>query len=294
MDIANQLFSFTLGVEPNKDTLQRFAGLLSTAGKSSLTICHHASRSKQIKTDGFLSATDLSQKQKALAEYADTIEGQKFISGAPVEKLPLSEPQIKYIQAAPTPQAAKARKAKLLRDPVVWQISEKQLKELQWKQKQLLRAQKAELERKKKARASRPPPPKLGQSKATLRRLEEGRKTKQKLDADADTAAVAKAKSKAEAAAVGGAGVGPNAGIGGSKKPPQKPSSVKFADQSTQTRTPKQAQTQTQTQTEPDTKVSSPSKGKSNGATKTAPKPPNKKPPAPKSAPKQPIKKAGK
>ena len=77
----------------------------------------------------------------------------------------LTQPQIKYIEAAPTPQAAKARRAKILRDPVVWQISQKQMKELQWKRKQLLQAQKAELERKKAERAKRGPPPKLGPSK---------------------------------------------------------------------------------------------------------------------------------
>ena len=32
MDIANQLFSVTLGVEPNKQTLQSLAQHLSTAG----------------------------------------------------------------------------------------------------------------------------------------------------------------------------------------------------------------------------------------------------------------------
>ena len=107
----------------------------------------------------------LADKQKALEQFADTAEAQKFVSQAPIPQQQFTQPQIQYIQAAPTPQAAQARKAKILRDPVVWQISEKQMKELQWKRKQLLRAQKAELERKKAARAKRPPPPKLGASK---------------------------------------------------------------------------------------------------------------------------------
>ena len=34
MDIANQLFSLTLGVEPNKHTLQSLASTLNSAGKS--------------------------------------------------------------------------------------------------------------------------------------------------------------------------------------------------------------------------------------------------------------------
>ncbi|KAL9136504.1 MAG: hypothetical protein Q9175_002288 [Cornicularia normoerica] len=141
MDIANKLFSLTLGVEPNKATLQGLASTLNSAVLS------------------------LADKQKALEQFADTAEAQKFVSQAPIPQQQFTQPQIQYIQAAPTPQAAQARRAKILRDPVVWQISEKQMKELQWKRKQLLQAQKAELERKKAARAKRPPPPKLGASK---------------------------------------------------------------------------------------------------------------------------------
>ena len=37
MDIANQLFSLTLGVEPNRQTLQNLAGTLNSAGKSTLS-----------------------------------------------------------------------------------------------------------------------------------------------------------------------------------------------------------------------------------------------------------------
>ena len=109
----------------------------------------------------------LADKQKALEQYADTAEAQKFVSQAPIpnQQQQLSQPQIQYIQAAPTPQAQQARKAKILRNPVVWQVTQQQLKELQWKRKQLLQAQKVEVERKKAARARRPPPPKLGPSK---------------------------------------------------------------------------------------------------------------------------------
>ena len=112
----------------------------------------------------------LADKQKALEQFADTAEAQKFVSQAPIpNQQQLTQPQIQYIQAAPTPQAQQARKAKILRNPVVWQVTEQQLKELQWKRKQLLQAQKAELERKKAARARRPPPPKLGPSKNASR-----------------------------------------------------------------------------------------------------------------------------
>jgi len=113
----------------------------------------------------------LADKQKALEQFADTAEAQKFVSQAPIpnQQQQLTQPQIQYIQAAPTPQAREARKAKILRNPVVWQITEQQLKELQWKRKQLLQAQKAELERKKAARARRPPAPKLGPSKNASR-----------------------------------------------------------------------------------------------------------------------------
>ena len=37
MDIANQLFSLTLGVEPNKQTLQTLAGTLNSAGESAFS-----------------------------------------------------------------------------------------------------------------------------------------------------------------------------------------------------------------------------------------------------------------
>ncbi|KAG8529985.1 uncharacterized protein KY384_005467 [Bacidia gigantensis] len=144
MDVINQLFSLSVGVEPNKQTLQNFAGTLNTA------------------------VAALASQQKNLSQYADTMEGQKWVSNEPSAKPPpqLTQPQIKYIEAAPTPQAAQARKQKVLRQPVVWQISEQQLKLLQWQRKQLLQAQKAELARKKAARANRPPPPKLGPSKS--------------------------------------------------------------------------------------------------------------------------------
>ncbi len=118
-----------------------------------------------------LAVLSLADKQKALEHFADTAEAQKFVSQAPIpnQQQQLTQPQIQYIQAAPTPQAQQARKAKILRNPVVWQVTEQQLKELQWKRKQLLQAQKAELERKKAARAKRPPAPKLGPSKNASR-----------------------------------------------------------------------------------------------------------------------------
>ena len=117
----------------------------------------------------FSIASALANQQKAISQYADTIEGQKWVSNEPSAKPPpqLSEPQIRYIQAAPTPQAAQARKAKVLRNPVVWQVTEQQLKALHWKRQQILQAHKAELDKKRKARALRGPPPKLGPSKAS-------------------------------------------------------------------------------------------------------------------------------
>lgn len=194
MDIANQLFSLTLGVEPNKQTLQTLAQTLNSAGMNTSLFINHVHGAplvcfyRRIPWANYVvnnPVFSLSEKQKALSQYADTAEAQKFVSQAPIpqqQQLPpqLSQQQIQYIQAAPTPQAAKARKAKILRDPVVWQITEKQLKELQWKRKQLLQAQKADLERKRKARANRPPPPKLGTSKARLRlQAEEERRMKE-------------------------------------------------------------------------------------------------------------------
>lgn len=175
MDIANKLFSLTLGVEPNKATLQGLASTLNSAVLS------------------------LADKQKALEQFADTAEAQKFVSQAPIPQQQLTQPQIKYIQAAPTPQAAQARRAKILRDPVVWQISEKQMKELQWKRKQLLQAQKAELERKKAARANRPPPPKLGASKNGVSKTQQNKAPAKPKAPPAKAPAAPKAPAKAPA-----------------------------------------------------------------------------------------------
>ena len=146
----------------------------------------------------------LSEKQKALSQYADTAEAQKFVSQAPIpqqqqQQPQLSQQQINYIEAAPTKQAAQARKAKILRDPVVWQITQKQMKELQWKRKQLLQAQKAELEKKRKARALRGPPPKLGMSKARIRQAEEQKKQEEEKRKQT-AAAAAETKKKQDAA----------------------------------------------------------------------------------------------
>ncbi|KAL9102078.1 MAG: hypothetical protein Q9163_002727 [Psora crenata] len=192
MDIANQLFSLTLGVEPNKQTLQNLAGTLNSAGMYD----HVQKMSYEPLFTLLFTVVSLADKQKALEQYADTVEAQKFVSNAPIPQPnpQLSQQQIQYIQAAPTPQAAQARKAKALRDPVVWQISEKQLKELQWKRKQLLQAQKAELEKKRKERANRPPPPKLGQSKAALARAEQGKKDAAQKDSAKAPAAKAQQK----------------------------------------------------------------------------------------------------
>jgi hypothetical protein len=139
---------------------------------SPILLCPILLRSRVSKlTSTDIAVLSLAEKQKALEQYADTAEAQKFVSQAPIpnQQQQLTQPQIQYIQAAPTPQAQQARKAKILRNPVVWQITEQQLKELQWKRKQLLQAQKADLERKKAARAKRPPAPKLGPSKNASR-----------------------------------------------------------------------------------------------------------------------------
>ena len=139
----------------------------------SIALASHNSHSTMLDIFAHVRLTavlSLTDKQKALEQFADTAEAQKYVSQAPIpNQQQLTQPQIQYIQAAPTPQAQQARKAKILRNPVVWQVTERQLKELQWKRKQLLQAQKAELERKKAARAKRPSPPKLGPSKNASR-----------------------------------------------------------------------------------------------------------------------------
>ncbi|KAI9777505.1 MAG: hypothetical protein M1835_005204 [Candelina submexicana] len=69
MDIANQLFSLTLGVEPNKSTLKGFADLMNNAVLS------------------------LADKQKLLDQYAETAQSQIYTAAA---KPPTPKPKIIY------------------------------------------------------------------------------------------------------------------------------------------------------------------------------------------------------
>ncbi|KAI9716105.1 MAG: hypothetical protein M1812_005532 [Candelaria pacifica] len=69
MDIANKLFSLTLGVEPNKSTLKGFA---------------------EIMNETLLS---LSDKQKLLDQYAETAQSQTYTAAA---KPPTPKPKIIY------------------------------------------------------------------------------------------------------------------------------------------------------------------------------------------------------
>ena len=112
MDIANKLFSLTLGVEPNKHTLQSLASTLNSAGKLSwsylrisiLLLSH-------IADTMLLIVLSLADKQKALEQFADTAEAQKFVSQAPIPnpQQQLTQPQIQYIQAARLKRNKRAR-----------------------------------------------------------------------------------------------------------------------------------------------------------------------------------------
>ena len=146
MDIANKLFSLTLGVEPNKQTLKGFAEIMNDAGKSPFPSSsprthtttnhpnpkHSPTNTNEPSTNPVLS---LSDKQKLLDQYAETAQSQTYTAAATP---PTPKPKIIY------------RDKKEIK---VFRIDPAKLKELQWKRQQLLEAAKAQKEAKDAAAA---------------------------------------------------------------------------------------------------------------------------------------------
>lgn len=105
----------------------------------------------------------LSEKQKALSEYAETAQTQTYVAAA-------NQPgQIQQVQKPTKPQ-------------VRWAIPEEKLKELLWRRAQLLQFERAKAAREKTSQANgstgktkpRGPPPKLGKPKSTLEKGTQG------------------------------------------------------------------------------------------------------------------------
>ncbi|KAL8744529.1 MAG: hypothetical protein Q9190_003226 [Brigantiaea leucoxantha] len=120
MDIATRLFQFSFGVEPNKATLQNLAGTFNQY------------------------LTSLSEQQKALEAYALTAKPEQFLSSTPLsgnEKQKLLEQYVKSNQGKAELEKEIKKQKKAARQPILWQIPEEKMKELQWKRTQLLRMQ---------------------------------------------------------------------------------------------------------------------------------------------------------
>ncbi|KAI4215622.1 MAG: hypothetical protein LQ351_002091 [Letrouitia transgressa] len=131
MDLATRLFQFSFGVEPNKATLQNLASTLNDYVAS------------------------LAEKQKALEAYALTAKPEQFLSSTPLsgsEKQKLLEQYVKSNQGKQELEREIKKQKKAARQPILWQIPEEKMKELQWKRTQLLRLQ-AEQAKKKNGAA---------------------------------------------------------------------------------------------------------------------------------------------
>ncbi|MCJ1469762.1 guanine nucleotide exchange factor 9 [Pseudocyphellaria aurata] len=138
MDLATKLFSLSFGVEPNKATLKDFSDILNSAVLS------------------------LSEKQKALSDYAETAQTQTYVAAAN--------------QSSSQPVQVPKRPAK---PQVRWQITEEKMKELLWRRAQLLQFERARAAREKTSQINgkpkpRGPPPKLGKPKSALEKSTQG------------------------------------------------------------------------------------------------------------------------
>lgn len=97
----------------------------------------------------------LAEKQKALEAYALTAKPEQFLSSTPLsgsEKQKLLEQYVKSNQGKQELEREIKKQKKAARQPILWQIPEEKMKELQWKRTQLLRLQ-AEQAKKKNGAA---------------------------------------------------------------------------------------------------------------------------------------------
>ena len=88
--------------------------------------------------------TSLSEQQKALEAYALTAKPEQFLSSTPLsgnEKQKLLEQYVKSNQGKAELEKEIKKQKKAARQPILWQIPEEKMKELQWKRTQLLRMQ---------------------------------------------------------------------------------------------------------------------------------------------------------
>ncbi|KAI4234317.1 MAG: hypothetical protein L6R40_006794 [Gallowayella cf. fulva] len=163
MDVLTKWFQFSLGVEPNKATLQGVAQGFND----------------------YISA--LAEGQKALAQYANSAKPEQFLSSTPLsngEKQKLIEQYVSSPQGKQELESRLKKQEKAQRQPIIWQIPEEKMNELKWQRTQLLRRQREQAAKKNPQVANKPvqkvtqgpvkkvggtrQPPKLGSSKASI------------------------------------------------------------------------------------------------------------------------------
>ncbi|KAL8716202.1 MAG: hypothetical protein Q9220_000107 [cf. Caloplaca sp. 1 TL-2023] len=120
MDVLTKWFQFSLGVEPNKATLQGLAQGVND----------------YIQT--------LSEGQRALSQYASQASPEQFLSSTPLsssEKQKLIEQYVASPQGKHELESRLKKQEKANRQPIIWQIPEEKMNELKWQRTQLLRLQ---------------------------------------------------------------------------------------------------------------------------------------------------------
>ncbi|KAL8949950.1 MAG: hypothetical protein Q9222_003982 [Ikaeria aurantiellina] len=120
MDVLTKWFQFSLGVEPNKATLQGLAQGVND----------------YIQT--------LSEGQQALAQYASQASPEQFLSSTPLsnsEKQKLIEQYVSSPKGKQELESRLKKQEKANRQPIIWQIPEEKMNELKWQRTQLLRLQ---------------------------------------------------------------------------------------------------------------------------------------------------------
>ncbi|KAL8809345.1 MAG: hypothetical protein Q9223_003146 [Gallowayella weberi] len=143
MDVLTKWFQFSLGVEPNKATLQGLAQ----------------------GVNDYIST--LAEGQKALAQYANTASPEQFLSSTPLsssEKQKLIEQYVSSPDGKAQLESRIKKQEKAQRQPIIWQIPEEKMNELKWQRTQLLRRQRQEAAKKNpSSAAAKKPVPKVGQ-----------------------------------------------------------------------------------------------------------------------------------
>ncbi|KAL8661095.1 MAG: hypothetical protein Q9202_005909 [Teloschistes flavicans] len=145
MDVLTKWFQFSLGVEPNKATLQNLAQ----------------------GVNDYIQA--LSSGQQALAQYASTASPEQFLSSTPLspaEKQKLIEQYVSSPAGKQELDKSLRKQEKAQRQPIIWQIPEEKMNELKWQRTQLLRLQAAQRAKANPAAAKKAVVPKVTQGGA--------------------------------------------------------------------------------------------------------------------------------